>query len=437
MKIFTCARAVLVFASILSVAAQADDWNQWLGPDRNGQWHESGITKSFSESGPKVLWRKEIAGGYAGPAVSDGRVYVTDYVISSGDPTPNPGKKSELDGKERVHCFDIKTGDTIWTHEYECPYNLSFASGPRATPTVDKDRVYTLGAEGNLFCFNAKNGHVIWSKDLKKDYQMELAPHWGFTGHPLVDGDTLYCLVGGEGSVAVAFDKMTGVEKWHALTAKHPGYCPPTMIQAGGTKQLLIWHSESLNSLNPETGQLYWSFKMKPAYEMSVIAPIKHGDYLLSTALQGTSLLLKLDREKPAATEVWRNKGIHPDHNPPLIVDGHIYGVDVNGHLRCIELETGKRIWESTATMTGGRPANSTTGFIVKNDDHYYITTEQGELIIAKMSPDGFQELGRTKMLEPTTATFGRQVVWSHPAFALKCVFARNDKQLVCISLAE
>ncbi len=237
--------------------------------------------------------------------------------------------------------------------------------------------------------------------------------------------------------MAVAFDKMTGAEKWHALTAKHPGYCPPTMIQAGGTKQLLIWHSESLNSLNPETGQVYWSFKMKPAYEMSIIAPIKHGDYLLATALQGTSILLKLDREKPAATEIWRNKGIHPDHNPPMIVDGYIYGVDVNGHLRCIELESGKRIWESTATMTGGRPANSTTGFIVKNDDHYYITTEQGELIIAKMSPDGFQELGRTRMLVPTTATFGRQVVWSHPAFANKCVFARNDKELVCISLAE
>ncbi len=168
MKMFTCACAVPVVASILSVAAQADDWNQWLGPDRNGQWQESGIVKSFSESGPKVLWRKEIAGGYAGPAVSDGRVYVTDYVISSGDPTPNPGKKSELNGKERVHCFDIKTGDTIWTHESECPYKLSFASGPRVTPTVDKDRVYTLGAEGNLFCFNAKNGDVIWSKDLKK-----------------------------------------------------------------------------------------------------------------------------------------------------------------------------------------------------------------------------------------------------------------------------
>lgn len=415
----------------------ADDWNQWLGAKRDSQWQETGILERFPESGPRVLWRVPVAGGYAGPAIADGRVFVADYVIADGDDTPNPGKKSELTGEERITCFDAASGDQMWQHSYDCNYKLSYPAGPRCTPTVDGNRVYTLGAEGNLLCLNAKSGDVIWERELKKDFELDLAPHWGFAAHPLVDGDTLYCVVGGPGSVAVAFDKMTGAEKWRALSAKSPGYCPPTMIQAGGVPQLLIWHPESLNSLNPQTGEVYWSFPMEPAYEMSIIAPIRHGDYLLASALQGTSLLLKLDPDSPDAREVWRGHGPHPDHNPPVVVDGHIYCVDEKGQLRCFELETGNRVWETMATATNGRPANSTTGFIVQNGDKFFIATEQGELIIARMSPEGFEELDRAKMLEPTGRTGNRQVVWSHPGFADKCVFARNDKELVCISLSE
>ena len=425
-----------LFAFVVS-PLNADDWNQWMGPKRDGTWNEKGIVTSFPEGGPKVLWRAEIAGGYAGPAVAGKRVFVMDYVVKEGDTTPNPGKKSELQGTERILCFDIESGKPIWKHEYDCPYKLSYPAGPRATPTVDGDRVYTLGAEGHLNCLSADSGEVIWSKDFKKEYKMPLAPHWGFAGHPLVHGDTLYCLVGGEGSVAVAFDKMTGEEKWRALDAGDPGYCPPSIIKAGGTEQLIIWHSESLNSLNPKTGEVYWSFPMKPAYKMSIIQPVLYKDYLLAPALQGTSLLVKLDANEPKATEVWRGKGVHPDHNPPLIVDGYIYGIDQNGRMRCIKLDTGERVWESMATTINGKPANATTGFIVKNGDHYYITNEVGELIIAKMSPEGFEERGRAKMVEPTGRTGNRKVVWSHPAFANKCVFARNDKEIVCISLAD
>ena len=120
-----------------------------------------------------------------------------------------------------------------------------------------------------------------------------------------------------------------------------------------------------------------------------------------------------------------------------MVFEDHIYGVDVKGRLRCIELVSGERVWESLATTTNGRPAASTTGFLVRNGDHWYITTEQGELIIAKMSPAGYEEVGRTKLLEPTAENWGRKIVWSHPAFASKCVFARNDKEIVCYSLAK
>ena len=417
--------------------ATSTDWPQWQGPNRDGVWNEQGIMDSFPADGPKLVWKAEVANGYSGPAVADGRVFIADFLRSEGDDTPDPGKKSELTGKERVTCLDAKTGEQIWQHEYDCNYKLSYPNGPRVTPTVDGDHVYTLGAEGNLVCLAVADGNKVWSKDLKETYGMKEAPHWGFSAHPLIDGDTLFCVVGGEGSVAVAFDKKTGEEKWKALSAKGPGYCPPTMIETAGKKQLLIWHPESLNSLNPESGEVYWSVAMKPAYDMSIIAPIKHGDFLFATALQGTSILLKLDSDKPGVTEVWRGKGPHPDHNPPLIVDGHIFGVDEKGHIRCFDLESGEKLWEDMAAATNGRPANSTTGFVVLNGDKYFIATEQGDLIVAKMSPEGFEESGRFNMLEPTSRTSNRDVVWSHPAFANKCVFARNDKEIVCYSLAK
>lgn len=417
--------------------AQSDDWNQWLGPNRNGVWNESGIIDSFPTEGLKELWRTPIAGGFSGPAVANDRVFVTDFVRKEGDATPSAGRRSQLKGTERVHCLNRKTGKPIWTREYECAYNISYAQGPRATPTVDGDLVFALGAEGNLNCYQVQDGKSVWSRDLKLDYGLSEAPMWGFAGHPLVHGDMLYCLVGGKDSVAVAFDKKTGKEVWRALTAKTTGYCPPTLIHAGGVDQLLIWHPESLNSLNPKTGEVYWSVPIRPAYGMSIIAPVKHNQYLLATALQNGSVLLKLDDNKPSVTEVWRGKGTSPDHNPPMIVDDHIYGVDESGQLRCIELITGKRVWESLATAAGGRPANSTTGFLVRNGKHWFIATEQGELIIAKMTPEGYEELGRTKLLEPTSKTGKRDIVWSHPAFAGKCVFARNDKEIVCYSLAK
>ncbi len=193
--------------------ARAEDWPQWLGPRRDSVWREIGIVRQFSESGPTVKWRQPIGGGYAGPAVAGGRVLVADY-LTEGDQSPSPDLRNELEGTERVLCFSADDGQLLWKHEYACRYAISYPAGPRATPTVDDDRVYVLGAEGDLHCLRVADGTAVWSRKLKEDYGVK-TPQWGFCGHPLVDGNKLFCLVGGEGSVAVALDKMTGKEIWH------------------------------------------------------------------------------------------------------------------------------------------------------------------------------------------------------------------------------
>lgn len=429
-----------ILAAAISCTLFADDWPQWMGPNRSDHWNETGIIESFPESGPKVVWRAEIAGGYAGPAVADGRVFVTDFVRETGDASNDPGQRQTLTGTERVLCFDAKTGQELWTYTYNCRYEISYPAGPRATPTVDDDRVYILGAEGRLACLLVTDGKEVWSKELKSEYGIE-APIWGFCGHPFVDGDKLLCLVGGEGSVAVAFDKHTGKEIWRALSAPEPGYCPPCIIEAGGVRQLLIWHPLAVNSLNPETGELYWSIPLEPNYGMSIMAPRQWGDYLFASGIGEAGALLKLDRDKPAAVVVWRGKPnncVYCANSTPILEDGVIYGVDCGkGSLRAVAIEDASILWETWEPTTASRKrASHGTAFLVKNRERYFLFSETGELIIAKLSPEGYEELSRARLLDPTGEAFGREVVWSHPAFADRCVFARNDKELICVSLA-
>ena len=431
--------ASLVAECLLCVnAGLADDWPQWLGPNRDSVWRENGIVKKFPDQGLPIRWRTEVRDGYSGPAVADGRVFVLDYVHTTGKASDSPIVRSELEGTERVLCLNAEDGSLLWKHEYECPYRIAYPGGPRATPTVDGKRVYTLGAEGDLLCFHVADGKVIWSKQLRKEYQTK-SPLWGFCGHPLVDGRKLICLVGGVGSVVVAFDKTSGKELWRSLSAEDPGYCPPTLITVEGRRQLVIWHPEAINGLDPETGALYWSVPLKPDYGMSITAPRQYGSFLFASGHVTVGALLKLDPE-PAAEIVWRGTGntaVYCCNSVPYIEDGIIYGVcATGGQLRAVELTTGDRLWETFAPTTGRRRTSHATAFLVKHKDRCFLFNEQGDLILARLSREGYEEISRFHVLEPTSTSGGRNVVWSHPAFANQCVYARNDNELVCVSLA-
>src|SRR5258707_1280471 len=188
-------RRLSLFAWILATTfASGADWPQWMGPNRDDVWAETGILEKFPEGGLSLLWRKPIHGGFAGPAVANGKVYVTDYVRSAGDEKPVPTRRNNLQGKERVLCLDAKTGNELWKHEYDCSYAISYPAGPRCTPTVDNGKLFTLGAMGDLFCLDAAKGIVIWSKNLPKAYKASV-PLWGYAGHPLVYKHLLLCTV--------------------------------------------------------------------------------------------------------------------------------------------------------------------------------------------------------------------------------------------------
>lgn len=422
-----------------AIPVRGDDWPQWMGPQRNGIYAESGVVNAIPESGLEVLWRVPVGLGYSGPAVSGGRVFLTDYLVESGTSTNNPGGRDALNGKERVLCFDASTGNLIWKHEYARPYELSFPNGPRATPTVDGDHIYCLGAEGDLICFAADSGEVIWQKQLQQEYAAE-APIWGYAAHPLVHGDLLYTLAGGEGSAVVALDKRTGKEIWKALTTEDIGYCPPVIYELGGQPRLIIWHSQSLNALDPQTGEVFWTYPLQPRYGMSIAAPQLNGNLLFASGIGETSAMLQLDENGKPQGSLWDGKpkiGVYSGSATALFEDNAIYGSDCgSGAFIAVNPRDGSRYWESFQLTTGGeRRASHGTSFVVQYSGGYLVFTETGDLVSAKLSPAGFEETGRMHVLEPTGSWSDRPVVWSHPAFADQCMFARNDQELVCVSL--
>jgi len=434
------ALAVLIVglcSTLSSKASNADDWPHWMGPDRDNVWKESGILDRFPAGGPKVLWRTPIAGGYSGPAVVHDRVYITDYVTSENVKVANFERKN-FTGVERALCLDEMSGEVFWKHEHPVKYSISYPAGPRCTPVVDGDRVYTLGAEGNLMCFAAKTGEVKWSKNLPSAYNTKTAL-WGYAAHPLVDGDRLITLAGGDGSHTIALDKNTGEEIWRSGTASEQGYSPPTIINYAGVRQLILLSPDFVRSVNPETGAEYWSVPYEASNGSIIMSPALCGAHLYIAGYSQRSLLLKMTSDKPGAEEVWRDKrknAISPINVQPFFDDGVLYGFDQSGDLAAVALPSGDRLW-ATPQPIAKRRVGSGTAFIVKQEDRFWMFTENGELVIAEMDKNGFRELDRAKVIEPSNVAFGRDVVWSMPAFANKHGYIRNDKEIICVDLSK
>ncbi|MEM6468921.1 MAG: PQQ-binding-like beta-propeller repeat protein [Planctomycetota bacterium] len=436
--------AFCFFAVVIATGTcSADDWEGWLGTNRDGVYREDGLVDRIPEEGLPVKWSAKINGGYAGPAVADGRVFVFDYVVASGKAFNDPGKRAELEGKERLLALDEETGETIWEYAYDRPYAISYPSGPRCTPTVDGDRVYLLGAEGDLLCLTCDEGKLVWKRNFPEEFSAEV-PIWGFSAHPLIDGDLLYTMVGGEGQGVVAFNKMTGEVVWKSLDAK-AGYCPPRIIEAGGTRQLIVFHPAGVQGLDPSSGESYWDIPMKPSYDMSIAQPMVDGDLMYASSIHTEAVMIKLGRDKPSAEEVWRGEAknaVHCSNAPPVFVDGVVYGTDcLQGDLIAVDSANGDRIWQTFAATKPGekRFIRHGTAFITRLDDsdRYLLMSENGDLILAQLTREAYTELGRMHVVDPTNESFGRPVVWSHPAYANKTAYIRNDNQIVAVDLAK
>lgn len=418
--------------------AQADEWPQWMGPKRDNVWRETGLVETLPKE-VKIAWRAPVGGGYSGPAVAGGKVYVTDYVTKDNVKVDNFDRKSST-GTERVICLDEKTGKELWKGEHEETYAISYPAGPRSTPLVHGGKVYVQGAEGDLACLDAQTGKPVWGKSLKATYRTKAAL-WGYASQPLIDGDNLILLAGGSGSHCVALNKNTGEEVWRTGTATEQGYSPPLIIEMAGARQLILCSPDAIYSVDPKTGQQYWTQEYKGDNGSIIMTPIVHGNHLFIAGYNNRNMMLELATDKPGAKTLWRDESklaMSPVNVQPFLMDGKVYGLDQSGELRCIDIPSGKINW-ATPQPLSDRKQGSGTVFLVRGGDSnkFWMFAETGDLIIGQLSPDGFKELSRTHVIDPTNNAFGRDVVWCAPAFANKRMYVRNDKELVCVDLAK
>ena len=415
---------------LLSGVSRADDWPQWRGPNRDGIWRERGIVERFASSELTPKWRVPIGSGYCGPTVSHGRVYLMDLVIR---PTT----------MERIHCFDEQSGKKLWSHEYECAYGrVQYPAGPRASVTIVGGKAYALGSTGRLHVLDAASGSILWQKDLDQQYSIDL-PNWGITAAPLIHKNLVILHIGGRGACVVALNKDTGDEAWRALSDPAQ-YSAPIIVQQADQPVVICWTGGSVAGLAAATGKVLWRYEWKPRkMPIGVATPVVEGDRVFFTSFYDGSLLLRLRGDNPDVEKLWQIAGrdeqnteaLHSIISTPVFENGYIYGVDSYGELRCLDAADGHRVWENkTAVPT----ARWSTIHFVKNGERYFLFNERGELIIARLSPKGYDEISRAKLLEPTEEQLRQRggVCWSHPGFANKHIFARNDKELVCASLA-
>lgn len=419
---FLVAVAAYLAQALLATAGHADDWPQWLGPQRDGIYRESGVIESIPIEGLPLRWRVRVGTGYSGPVVAGGRVYVTDRKL-------NP----EV---ERLLCVDEATGELLWVNSHACDYqNMEYGNGPRASPTVAGGKVYTLGAMGLLTCTDAATGQVVWRHDLAAEFGARI-PRYGASAAPLVEDDLLIVMAGPPATV-MAFDRATGEERWRAL-ADRAGYAAPIVVEAAGCRQLIAWTADNVAALDPKSGRELWKIPYRARFDpaQATATPVWHNPLLLCLAsFNRGSLMLRLDAGQPGASVHWQTEA-QPTANistPIFQDDRHFYAVEGDGSLSCLLAATGERVW-STRAATSQRFGHA---HLIPHFDRVFMLNQNGHLILARLSPQGYQELGRTLLIEPTAGYRpGNPVCWAHPAFANQHVIARNDREMLCVSLA-
>lgn len=416
-----------LFLLLLRHTLFASDWPQWRGPNRDGVWTDTGMLESFPATGLAPKWIAPVGFGYSSPIVERDRVYVSDLIV----------EKRAV--QERVLCFNGRSGKRIWLTQVDVPsppewfFNPEQMRGTGSTPIIHNGHVYALTMFYMLECLEARTGRILWKHDLQTEYQL---PPSSLDASPLIDGNLLIAAIGGRPAAGVvAFDLVTGREVWKALS-EPATWSSPLIVSAGGARQLIVWMRQSITSLNPTNGAIYWREPTvsggSPGFS-AVSTPVVHEDRLLVSGL-----MFRLEKNNPSAKVLWPDtpsgtRRILSDTSTPLFRDDFVYSPRSGGDFVCLDAASGRELWQTntvTALQTGA------SVHMTPNGSSVFLFTGQGDLVRAQLKPSGYHELSRTHLIEPTGILFSNKFAWAAPAFANRSIFVRNDRELRCYSLA-
>ena len=407
--------APLLALIFTSTVAQALDWPRFRGSDGNGSWNPPGLPADLSKIKPQLIWKKPIGGGFGGITVASGRVYVMD-------------RQKEPREEERILCFDVAKGDLLWQHAYAVAYEtLDYGNGPRASVTIHEGRAYAFGAKGMLHCLDATSGKIIWQRDLVKE-NGAVVPTWGFAASPMMWKGTLFIHCGAKphGSV-LALDPATGKERWRTGD-DHAGYCTPVVIEHRGMPQLIQWGPEHIASFSPLDGKPLWQVPYKITYGVSIAQPLFHEDRIFVSGYWHGARTIKLGDSPQSAELDWEEeKKLCGLMSQPLYRDGIAYLLTKSQGVVAFRLHDGAILWSDEHRLTP-RDRNPQMSLVWADQKKGIACglNATGELIFARFSEKGFEELHRTTIIGKT---------WAHPAFTDDTVFARSDTEIVAWKL--
>lgn len=403
--------AGLLFGSAVTASAQ---WPQFGGADQDFKVKCRSLADEWPDEGPKKVWSRELGDGYSGIAVDSGVLYTMHRTT---------------DDKEAVIAIDAATGETKWEHKYDCPVKdghvREFGVGPRATPTIDGDHIYTAGVSGKVHCLEKKSGKVVWSHDLWSDYEGTFLNH-GYSTSPYIFKQSVIMLVGGKGHSVVAFDKRSGKELWK----KHDygnSYSTPKLIDVDGEAQLVCPMAAEVIGIDPNNGELKWSVEQKNQWGQNICQPTYGKDHMLfiSSVEPACSKGIRLNRKgsNTEAEEVWSNRKVRVHHSNAIRIDDCVYtstGGDGPGLFFAVDARTGDMKW---------RKRGFAKATCIHADGKFILLDEDGKLGLVKATPEKFEILSQAQVLE--------RVAWTVPTLVDTKLFLRDQKKIMALELAR
>ena len=405
---------LLLTVAAVTSSATAGDWPGFLGPSRNGISTETGLVDTFPASGPKEAWRVSGGVGMSGLAVADGRVVT---LVESGT-------------KQQVWALDFASGKTLWKTDVAAAYRNGMGNGARATPTIAGGRVVVFTGEGRLLALDAKTGKVSWPQDVITSLKGRVADY-GMACSPLVVGDLVVVTPGAPRAAVAAYNLSDGESAWTAGSGS-AGYSSPTVLTAGGRRQVVAFLGDRALGLDPTKGTALWSHPYVTDFDCNIATPLAHkGRVFLSSGENHGSVMLELKKSGTTFTPAvaWQSQGpravMRNEWQTSILLGGHLYGMDNVGgagpitHLGCVDAATGKLAWKQNRFGKGN---------LIAADGKLWISTIRGDLVLVAASPKGFRELARAEVIGPT-----RQA----PALAHGKLLLRDDAQIVCLDVKK
>ena len=386
--------------------AVADDWPQWRGARRDDVSREKGLLRHWPEGGPKLVWlSREIGLGYSGPAI------VGNLLTIMG----------ARDGQEKLFAIDVRTGKELWSRDIGATYANNWGDGPRGTPTIDGDRIYALGAQGNLICADAKHGEMRWQVALP-DLGGEV-PNWGYSESVLVDGPQVVCVPGGSKGAVAAFDKMTGKLLWQSTDFQDPAqYTSLVPMEHGGVRQYVVLTESHVAGIAAQTGAVLWQSDWVGATAIAP-TPICHDGHVYVTSGYGAGCkLIRLEADG-TTKDLYANKIMKNHHGGAILVGDHVYGYSDGVGWLCQNLKSGEMAWNQKDDLGKGAIACA-DGML------YCLDEKEGTVVLIEASPLGWKEQGRLQLKPLTEQRKPSGGIWTHPVIANGRLYVRDQELL-------